>query len=197
MKTKGLWPVNPAGGLSGEGCYERPRPGGAWLSRCGEALRGPIAATGTESEVSCGLEVLSWSPEDLETDQSMGCHWSLGPWPGLDDWLASLRRYPWLLAEGWASVTCRPSLKSAVVWRCLAGLLKTGDWPQSWGCVGERPVTCPVKAAMRGCDKVEPAWREKINHRRLGEVAVLTLSQSEQHEALLRRKIGQIRYQPK
>ena len=59
-------------------------------------------------------------------------------------------------------------------------------------------MTCPVKAACEGlrhggaCLK-----RKKINHRRLGEVAVLTLSQSEQHEALLRRKIGQIRCQPK
>ena len=47
-------------------------PVGPILSKCGEALRGPIVATGIESEVCCGLEVLSWSPEDLETDHSLG-----------------------------------------------------------------------------------------------------------------------------
>ena len=60
------------GDLSGVSCYEGPRPGGAWLTKCGEALRGPRVATGPESGVCCGLEVLSWSPEDLETDQSLG-----------------------------------------------------------------------------------------------------------------------------
>ena len=44
-------PRRTNGDLSGEGCYERPRPGGAWLSMCGEALRGPKVATGTESAV--------------------------------------------------------------------------------------------------------------------------------------------------
>ena len=60
------------GDLSGVSCYEGLRPGGAWLSKCGEALGGPKVATGTESGVCCGLEVLNWSPEDLDTDHSLG-----------------------------------------------------------------------------------------------------------------------------